>query len=164
MNEMSIRSSQSLREEKLRRTCDFLNSQGDTGFSLVPSPVMVPNGENSMPHWEEGDLRAPAEIKMATSTPRNVDPPTNHQSLPHNSDHNNNTPCVGTELTKFLDKEELLLSCLFAFNDKPENSLMWKGSFSIIMTDLSVTPMKERDLLLKYLRPESSQQATVALS
>ena len=63
MEEMSIRSNQSPREEKLRRRCNFLNSQGtgDTGFSPIPSPVVVPNGENSMPHWEEGDLHTPAE-------------------------------------------------------------------------------------------------------
>ena len=63
----------------------------------------------------------------------NPPPPTKHQSVLHNSDHNNNGPCVDTELTKFLVKKELLLSRLSAFKDKPENYLMLKGSFSIIM-------------------------------
>lgn len=36
---------------------------------------------------------------------------------------------------------------------------MWKGSFSIIMKDLSVTPMEELDLLIKFLGLESKQHA-----
>lgn len=68
-------------------------------------------------------------------------------------------PCVGTELTKFLVKKDLLLSRLSALNDRPENYLMWKGSFSIIVKDLSVTPMEELDLLIKCLGLESKQHA-----
>lgn len=36
---------------------------------------------------------------------------------------------------------------------------MWKDSFSIIMKDLSVTPMEELDLLIKFLELESKQHA-----
>ena len=62
-----------------------------------------------MPHRKEGDLHVPAENKMAASIPKNVDPPTKDQSVSYNLDHNINTPCVGTELTKFFVKKELLL-------------------------------------------------------
>ena len=75
--------------------------------------------------------------------------------LSHNSDHKNNTPCVGTKITKFLVKKELLLSRLSAFNIKSENYLIWKRTFSIIIIDLSVTPMDYLDLPAKYLGPDS---------
>lgn len=86
------------------------------------------------------DYEAPTENEIATGDVKNKE-----KTIAHNlTDHNQNTlPCVGTELTKFLVKKDLLLSRLFAFNDRPKNYLMWKGSFSIIMKDLSLTPMEE---------------------
>lgn len=50
---------------------------------------------------------------------------------------------------KFLVKKSLL-SRLSAFNDPSEHYLMWKGSFSIIIKYLSVTPMEELDLLIHF--------------
>ncbi|XP_062594609.1 uncharacterized protein LOC134256031 [Saccostrea cucullata] len=86
-------------------------------------------------------------------------PPNDHSVMQREPDCDNHSPWVGTELTKFLVKKELLLSRLSAFNDRPENYLIWKGSFSIIMKDLSVTPMEELDLLIKYLGADSKQHA-----
>lgn len=78
------------------------------------------------------DYEAPTENEIATGDVKNKE-----KTVAHNlTDHNQNTlPCVGTELTTFLVKKNLPLSRLSAFNDRPENCLMWKGSFSIIMKD-----------------------------
>lgn len=102
------------------------------------------------------DYEAPTESEISTG-----DVKIKEKTGTHNlTDHNQNTlHCVGTRLTQFLVKKDLLFSRLSAFNDRPENYLMWKGSFSIIMKDLSVTPMEELDLLIKFLGLDSRQHA-----
>ena len=60
-----------------------------------------------------------------------------------------------SEFTKFIVKEDLLLSTLSKFNDKSEFFATWKSSFDAIMCELNVIANEEIDLLIKYLGPES---------
>lgn len=45
------------------------------------------------------------------------------------------------------------------FDDHPENYWAWKTSFQSVIDELALTPREELDLLIKWLRPASKEQA-----
>ncbi|XP_033733157.1 uncharacterized protein LOC117322392 [Pecten maximus] len=63
------------------------------------------------------------------------------------------------ELTKFLMKRDLLLSRFTQFSDEPQRYTLWKNSFKNLIRELEVTATEELDLLIRWLGPESTQQA-----
>ena len=73
-------------------------------------------------------------------------------STPHQASQYN-------DLSKFLIKKDLLLTRLRAFTDTAETYLSWKNSFRGVMSELSVTPSEELDLLIKFLGRDSSKWA-----
>ncbi|KAK2844932.1 hypothetical protein Q5P01_011591 [Channa striata] len=62
-------------------------------------------------------------------------------------------------LARFLAKSQLLTGGLTRFDDKPENYLSWKVTFQSTIADLGLTANEEINLLIKWLGPESSEQA-----
>lgn len=64
------------------------------------------------------------------------------------------------EFCRFLIKKDLILSRLNKYNDNPMHYMAWKLSFKGIMTELDVSPTEELDLLIRYLGPDSSKQAS----
>lgn len=56
-------------------------------------------------------------------------------------------------------RSQLVSSGLIRFDDQPENFLSWKSTFISVVTGLDLTAHEEIDLLIKWLGPESSQQA-----
>jgi hypothetical protein len=64
------------------------------------------------------------------------------------------------DFSKYLLKKELLLNRLYRYDEKCENYLMWKTSFRTVMSELDVTAFEELDLMIKWLGPESSRQAS----
>ena len=69
-------------------------------------------------------------------------------------------PCDNyNQLSNFLLKKDLSLHRFMTFDDKPENFPIWKFTFQAIAREISVSPNKEFDLLIKYLGPESRQYA-----
>jgi hypothetical protein len=63
-----------------------------------------------------------------------------------------------SEFAKYLLKD-LVFSGLSKFDDKPENYLAWKHSFQSVITELSISPSEELDLMVKYLGQSSTNQA-----
>lgn len=63
------------------------------------------------------------------------------------------------EFSKFMIKKDLLLSRLTKYDDKPDMYIAWKSSFKNVMSELNVSPAEEVDLLVKWLGPNSSNQA-----
>lgn len=61
--------------------------------------------------------------------------------------------------SKLIIKKNLLLSRLTKYDDKPDMYIAWKSSFKNVMSDLGVSPAEEVDLLVKWLGPNSSNQA-----
>lgn len=47
------------------------------------------------------------------------------------------------------------------FDDHPENYWAWKTSFQSVIDELALTPREELDLLIKWLRPVSKEQAKI---
>nr|XP_055056164.1 uncharacterized protein LOC129440699 [Misgurnus anguillicaudatus] len=74
-----------------------------------------------------------------------------HAAKPENSEILN--------LAKFLARRDLLTAGLIKFDDKPENYLAWKSTFSNAIEDLNLKPSEELDLLTKWLGPESAEHA-----
>ena len=64
---------------------------------------------------------------------------------------------TASDFTRYLLKKDLLLSRLSAFDDKPENYMVWKISFKAVMQELGTTAMEELDFLLKWTGPESKR-------
>lgn len=62
------------------------------------------------------------------------------------------------DVTRLLLKKDLLFASLTPFNDLPESYQAWKQSFKIKMAELSVTPLEEMDLLIKWTGPASKEQ------
>ncbi|XP_061885884.1 uncharacterized protein LOC133636154 isoform X3 [Entelurus aequoreus] len=69
--------------------------------------------------------------------------------------HSNDT----NELAKYLVRSQLLTSELTKFDDKPENYLAWKSSFTNATESLDLKAGEEIDLLIKSLGPESVKHA-----
>ena len=68
------------------------------------------------------------------------------------------------QFSQFLLKKEILLSRFTKFDDQAESFLTWKNTFNSIMKELNVTPFEQLDLLVKWLGPNSSKQATTIRS
>ncbi len=68
-------------------------------------------------------------------------------------------PLETTDLTRHLIRRELVSSGLLTFDDCPENYWAWKTSFQSVTRDFNLTAREELDMLVKWLGPESSQQA-----
>ena len=68
-------------------------------------------------------------------------------------------PSYADGLIKFLLRKDLTLSRLSVFNDKPENYITWKSSFSEVMNEMGVSNSEEIDLLVKWLGVESRKFA-----
>ena len=66
---------------------------------------------------------------------------------------------VYSSLTKFIMKKELSLSRLSTFDDKAEFYNVWKDGFKETVKELDISPIKEIDLLIKHLGPESKKWA-----
>ena len=63
-------------------------------------------------------------------------------------------PSYADGLIKFLLGKDLTLSRLSVFNDKPENYITWKSSFSEVINEMGVSKSEEIDLLVKWLGVE----------
>nr|XP_022312019.1 uncharacterized protein LOC111117241 [Crassostrea virginica] len=85
--------------------------------------------------------------------------PQHHCSMPMPIHNNSTTGTVATEMARLFMKKDILMSRLTQFSDKAEHYLIWKAKFLGIMKDLQVTPTEELDLLVRWLGPESSNQA-----
>lgn len=62
-------------------------------------------------------------------------------------------------LAKFLIRSQLVFSGLTRLDDQPENFLNWKSAFTSVVNGLDLQAHEQTDLLIKWLSPESSQQA-----
>jgi hypothetical protein len=60
-----------------------------------------------------------------------------------------------SDITRFMNRKDFLLSRFVNFDDKPESYESWKASFQSVTRELGVTPFEEMDLLVKWLGPES---------
>lgn len=56
-------------------------------------------------------------------------------------------------------RRELVSTTIQKFDDEPQNYRTWKSSFLNVIKDLSLSPREELDLLIKWLGPQSSEQA-----
>lgn len=56
-------------------------------------------------------------------------------------------------------RRELVSTTIQKFDDEPQNYRRWKSSFLNVIKDLSLSPREELDLLIKWLGPQSSEQA-----
>ena len=63
------------------------------------------------------------------------------------------------DLAKYLIRKEMVSSGLLKFDERPENYWAWKASFVNSTSDLDLTPREELDLLIKWLGPQSAEQA-----
>lgn len=63
------------------------------------------------------------------------------------------------DMVKFLIRREMVTSGLQKFDDCPQNYWGWKASFTSLTKDLTLSPREELDLLVKWLGPQSSEQA-----
>lgn len=63
------------------------------------------------------------------------------------------------EFSKLIINKDLLLSRLTKYDDKPDMYIAWRSSFKNVMSELGVSPAEEVDLLVKWLGPNSSNQA-----
>ena len=77
------------------------------------------------------------------------------QQQPAQSDNKD----VITDISRYRLRKEFLLNRFVTFDDKPETFPAWKTSFSSVIKELRATPFEEMDLLVKWLRPTSSQFA-----
>ncbi|XP_056400351.1 uncharacterized protein LOC130294492 [Hyla sarda] len=64
-----------------------------------------------------------------------------------------------TEVARFLMRREIVSAGLMKFDDRPENYWAWKSSFLSGTQDLDLTDREKLDLLVKWLGPESTEQA-----
>lgn len=62
-------------------------------------------------------------------------------------------------VSKFLLRKELLLSRFNNFNDKPEAYIAWKLNYTSIIKDQKISELKELQLLVRWLGPESFKHA-----
>lgn len=91
-------------------------------------------------------------------TTMNVDAPTFVPSTVNvHRDTWNTNMC--NAFSKFMINKDLLLSRLTKYDDKPDMYIAWKSSFKNVMSELNVSPAEEVDLLVKWLGPNSSNQA-----
>lgn len=83
-------------------------------------------------------------------------------SEPHQQQKKNPQPTnidTATDLARFLAKSHLITEGLCKYDDKPENFLSWKSTFKNTIAELGLSALEEINLLVKWLGPESSQQA-----
>ena len=64
-----------------------------------------------------------------------------------------------TEVARFLMRHEIVSAGLMKFDDRPENYWAWKSSFLSGTQDLDLTDREMLDQLVKWLGPESTEQA-----
>lgn len=64
-----------------------------------------------------------------------------------------------TELARFLARSQLVTGGMNKYDDRPENYLSWKSTFLGTIEGLGLTINEEIDLMIKWLGPESSEQA-----
>ncbi|MES9882937.1 MAG: hypothetical protein ABW185_18875 [Sedimenticola sp.] len=123
----------------------------------------IHTGEQPSPHYVPVSA---THLKHAINIPTNADAPAfvygagdvgNKQPFYPSPFDQFQSPNV--ELNRYLFKKDLLLSRLTHFNDKPENYMIWRSSFTSVMTELRVSPSEELDLLVKWLGNESTKYA-----
>lgn len=68
-----------------------------------------------------------------------------------------NTPLVAEPLAQYLTRQELVISGLYRFDDKPENYRAWYSSFTGAAEGVQLTATQELDLMTKWLEKESSE-------
>ena len=163
--EIRVKTMQELMDEELE----------ESEVSLVNEEIIRQRTEefvkSSCEHLAQNDF-VPQVNKLENTScdepelsPRNQDTTLNPRAPPFTPQPTvlQNTICNNTdifkELSKFMIKKDLLLSGLSAYNDKPDMFYAWKSSFKNVMLELSVSPKEEVDLLVKWLGPNSSNQA-----
>ncbi|XP_070196629.1 uncharacterized protein [Littorina saxatilis] len=97
--------------------------------------------------------------KEANSTPPSEREHDIHSACQFTPRQNRFVQSAEGDLAKFLLKKDLHLSRLAVFNEQAECFAVWKSSFISVMTELSVSPQEELDLLVKHLGFESSKYA-----
>ena len=144
-------------------------SAGITPFATPHASHTLPNvtlpAGDTLPYDSPHINRSPAPLHSQSQYPYIMTPaapPWSSQpdfsamtvptSTPHQASQYN-------DLSKFLIKKDLLLTRLRAFTDTAETYLSWKNSFRGVMSELSVTPSEELDLLIKFLGRDSSKWA-----
>ena len=72
---------------------------------------------------------------------------------------NPKAPAFTPDWTSLVLRKEFLLSRISSFSNRPEMYAAWKATFRCIVNELSLSPMEELDLMIKWLGPESRRQA-----
>ena len=72
---------------------------------------------------------------------------------------NPKAPVFTPDWTSLVLRKKLLLSRISSFSDRPEMYAAWKATFRCIVNELSLSPMEELDLMIKWLGPDSRRQA-----
>ena len=83
----------------------------------------------------------------------------NHGTPIVSSNNNNSQIELCQLMTKMMARKDVVLSRLIKYNDSPVQYLSWKQTFKDVMSELSVTPSEELDLMIKWLGPDSCRQA-----
>nr|XP_055046841.1 uncharacterized protein LOC129432444 [Misgurnus anguillicaudatus] len=110
-------------------------------------PIRVPEKEeNTITHYTQPSNYCTSNMNYSPDVGNEP-----HAAKPENSEILN--------LAKFLARRDLLTAGLIKFDDKPENYLAWKSTFSNAIEDLNLKPSEELDLLTKWLGPESAEHA-----
>ena len=70
------------------------------------------------------------------------------------------TSGTGNFMNSYMMKKDLISQRLRKYDDDPSSYNLWKGTFKSIVSEATLSPLEEIDLLLRWLGPESSVQAT----
>ncbi|XP_048035615.1 uncharacterized protein LOC125261089 [Megalobrama amblycephala] len=124
----------------------FQSQDQHDSFQPIRVPEKEANSQNTIPHYSQ-------PTNCSTSN-RYYSP--NVGNEPHAAKRENSEIF---NLAKFLARRDLLTAGLIKFDDKPENYLAWKSTFSNAIEDLDLKPCEELDLLTKWLVPESVEHA-----
>lgn len=170
-------------EEKMQRTRDYVQSQTSaqplvqaasyTSFSEHQAPVH-PRGPDpsNLPSAKvgSGDVYGPPAVKVEAETPYGERELLRNTRFSHNEFNENQRTAhpqfsqaakhdaPATEhLARYLARRDLLSSCLYQFDDKPENFRAWKSSYNNATLGLGLTAIEELDLMTRWLGRESGE-------
>ncbi|XP_062607667.1 uncharacterized protein LOC134269481 [Saccostrea cucullata] len=102
----------------------------------------------SQPSLESGNIHSHSNIQpqQFSSVPSTVIPTT--------------TSATGNFMNSYMMKKDLISQRLRKYDDDPSSYNLWKGSFKSIVSEATLSPLEEIDLLLRWLGPDSTVQAT----
>lgn len=112
----------------------------------------LPTSHTSRAHTPQPKLDA-GQQPMPTLKKYDGSPQAYSQNAPTNE------AAAVPEMVKFLIRREVVTSGFQKFDDCPQNYWGWKSSFISLTKDLGLSSREELDLLVKWLGPQSSEQA-----